>query len=233
MSFMASFYGHFNELPVHFVYDGSSGSHDYHLSALLLAFQARLDTKNPPLFYFLKPTDMAASEYEAWKVKDENVIVLVSVVDETQRRHLEHLATSGLMEKGIWAVPKGLIKENMALNRYDSNIYMYNLDEVGSFASLEEIFSIKKRHRFVNKWGNWTLENGLTLYVPHIWERRMKFLKGIQLKGVFMEWSPFTFISENGITYGIIPDVIKTFQVFLLENLEFRLEISTSLLFLG
>ncbi len=212
IAFLNSFYRHFDELPVHFVYESSTNPDSYQ-SVLLHMSKTQLGMSNPPLLHFMGPTEMAAPDYQIWKVQDENVIVLVSIDSETAKNELESLANSGFMEKGIWAVPHGLISQDFVLSRYDSNIYVYTVDRVGSFVSLQEFFSIKKRHRFANEWGNWSLESGLTLHIPHMWERRTKFLQGVQLRGVYLEWTPFTFVSKNGSTYGIIPDFIKIFQV--------------------
>ncbi len=213
VALLHTFCNHFNEFPIYFIFDISRNP-DLDLFSMILMHQKGFDTQYPFLYYYLNPAEIESSRYQKMKYStEENVVVFVPIMNNAERSQLWSLANSGMMSKGTWLVPENLLSKDKVVTRYDSNVYLYDMDAKKSSATIEEIFSIKKKHRFLNIWGNWTLQNGLTVHTPHMWERRIKFLYGVLLKGVYLEWSPFTFVNENGGTYGVIPEIIAAFQV--------------------
>ncbi len=60
--------------------------------------------------------------------------------------------------------------------------------------------------------------------VDGFWDRRVRFLEGVELVGVHLEWVPFTYIKtyDNGTeyAYGIILDSMRLLQVSLIIQIQ-------------
>ncbi len=208
ITFLENVLNHFPQQPVHFVYD----NHDLEQNNKIFFHSVQHNQSNPYLFLFASLTAP-----EKWMVKgDERILVLISVSTRTDKEELKTLASNGGMKRGVWLLPHDLVDKDAVLARFDSSVYLYSFDKTLSSASLYEIFAIKEKNKFFNAVGEWTKSGGLHFKIPHMWERRMGFLRGVVLRGAHLECAPFTFLSEKNGTrkaHGIIPDIFEAFQV--------------------
>ncbi len=158
-----------------------------------------------------------------------NLIVLITYTTNAGRELIKEAARDlGTMEKGFWMIPETLFDgdPDQIQSRFDSHIYLYDIifpNETG-IVNIKEVFSVKKKHKFTNNLATWTLRKGLKLLdAEGIWDRRQRFLEGVELRGVHLAWPPFTYTetAPDGapLTYGILTDAIRLFQVKILYTI--------------
>ncbi len=210
-AFLGEIFDHFSQQPVHFVYQQDLSE------AELFCQWMRLERESDHPLHFVRAEEL--EDLLDSVSADEKVLRLIPAVTGGERSLLGGLASRGGMARGVWMVPRDLVvdaDDEVVSSRFDSNVYEYAFEE-GDLVSLRELFSIKGADRFLVHWGNWTPEQGLTLENPHLWERRIGYLKGVKLRATVLQWLPFTFVEKAGNgslirTYGIIPEIFRAFQ---------------------
>lgn len=151
-----------------------------------------------------------------------NIVNIIVYSTQLGQEIMSTVAKNGTMSKGVWLLPESLATDYEEIkSRFDSGIYLYNFDD-DMWTNLTEIFSLKSKHFFHNEMGYWNVSEGLVLLdKPNIWDRRTRFMEGVELVGCQKAWHPFNYVetSPNGslIIYGLLPDTINMFQVSIMQ----------------
>jgi hypothetical protein len=85
--------------------------------------------------------------------------------------------------------------------RFDTKIYLY--ENLGGGFRMYETYAIQKRPPVLKVLGNWTVEKGMSIYYPFIWERRTDMF-GIELTNAVVSFSVFVRLEyyDNGRVSG-------------------------------
>jgi hypothetical protein len=78
--------------------------------------------------------------------------------------------------------------------RLDSKLFFFNL--LGANIHLSEIYSVKSGQPIMQKFGVWSVETGLVVNTPNMWERRAD-LMGLQLECVTQEYAFMTQVHHD------------------------------------
>ena len=213
--FLEDVTGHFTEQQIHFVLD-STECPDTDLPVQLMIHWTK---RSDRYVQFMSFSQMILDKHlQKTQDEDKNLLLIIFINNQKDKHAFESYDFGKNPFEGVWFLPEYVKEVKTHMARFDSQIYTYAVKETGPSIIINELFSIKKKYHFVNHIGNWTMKDGLIIEIPHLWDRRTMFLRGIPLRGVHLKWTPFTFIEEKNGTrysYGIISEIMKLFQVHL------------------